>query len=43
MANRKKLYSPVTLQELNFILEKGRLRAQEVRIAESGGQGGKAR
>lgn len=43
MAKRKKLCSPVSLQELNFILEKGRLKVQEVRIADSGGQGGKAR
>ena len=43
MANRKNLYSQVTLQELNFILGKGRLRAQELRITEYGGQGRKAR
>lgn len=38
MANRKELCL-VPLEELDFILEKGRLRAQEVRAAESGGQG----
>ena len=40
---QERTLSPVPLEELDFILEKGRLRAQEVRAAESGGQGGEAR
>lgn len=36
---QERTLSLVPLEELDFILEKGRLRAQEVRATESGGQG----